>query len=333
MLDVVELATALIDTPSVTGDEGCIARWLEQFCQGAGWSVERQVVASSRWNLFVNWDSHADVVFCTHLDTVPPYFPARREAERLYGRGACDTKGIMAAMLVAGLRLHEGGKIPSFLFVPGEERDSVGAKTAALTSRTAGYIIVGEPTENQLALGHKGALSYTIETQGITAHSAYPELGSSAVHTLLDILADLRAHQWGEDAVLGPSTLNIGHIAGGIAPNVLADSARATVLHRIVDSLARRKQEVLDIVGFRGTLTFHSENDAQRMHAPEGFPTTSVAFGTDIPYLRPMGTPLLVGPGSIHDAHTDHEHVEIAALHEAVDLYIRLHDALTHEGN
>lgn len=333
MTDVVELATALIDTPSVTGDEGCIARWLEQYCRDAGWKVEQQDVAPGRWNLFVNWDTQVDVAFCTHLDTVPPFFSSRREGARLYGRGACDTKGIIAAMLMAGRELDRTGHIPSFLFVPGEERDSIGAKTAALTARKARFIVVGEPTENKLALGHKGALSYTLETKGIPAHSAYPELGSSAIHTLLDILADLRAHDWGDDPVLGPSTMNVGGIGGGIAPNVLADAARATVLQRIVDSLVRRKQEVIDIVGFRGELTFHSENDAQRMHAPAGFATTSVSFGTDIPYIRPMGTPLLVGPGSIHDAHTDHEHVEISALHEAVDLYVRLHNALMHEHN
>ncbi len=331
MMNVVDLAEALIDIPSVTGDEGCIARWLEQYCTDAGWSIERQHIEEGRWNVFVNWSDHADVVFCTHLDTVPPFMAAHRTADRLHGRGACDTKGIIAAMLTAGHRLTLGGRMPSFLFVPGEERDSIGAKSAAMSSRTARYIIVGEPTENKLALGHKGSLSYTIETEGVAAHSAYPDMGTSAIHTLLDIIADLRAHDWGSDEVLGPSTLNVGMIGGGVAPNVFADRARATILHRIVDSLARRKHDVDDIVGFRGRLAFHAENDPQRMYAPEGFPTTSVSFGTDIPYLRPMGTPLLVGPGSIHDAHTDHEHVEYAALHEAVELYVRLFSRLSND--
>jgi acetylornithine deacetylase len=324
----VDLAVGLINIPSVTGSEAAVLDFLEEWLSSMGLDVEREAVETGRWNLYGGWNRHADVVFCTHVDTVPPAIPARIDGDILYGRGACDTKGIIAAMLFAGKQLIADGYTPSYLFVVGEETDSIGAKTAALSDRTAQYIIVGEPTDNMLATGHKGVLSYTLTTHGVAAHSAYPDRGSSAVHVLLDLLEEIRKIDWGNHPVLGDSTVNIGLIQGGVAMNTFAPEAQATVMHRVVDDPGVRREEVLQLVGDRAQVVFHSISDPQILTTVDGFPTKPVAFGTDIPYLRSMGKCVLFGPGSIHDAHTSDEHIAIPSIHEAINSYIRLYHAL-----
>src|ERR1039458_5550332 len=151
----------------------------------------------------------------------------------MWGRGACDTKGIVASMIRAvEALLEDGNRGFGLLFVVGEERNSAGAYKAARTPRGSRYIINGEPTENQLALGSKGALRYEVCATGRMAHSAYPELGDSAIDKLLDVLADIRRIPLPIDALLGPSTLNIGTLSGGRAPNIIADEARADIMIR-----------------------------------------------------------------------------------------------------
>lgn len=327
-MDPVSFTRQLIDIPSVTGSEAEVASFLEKYCTSRGYRCERQVIEENRWNLFVNWEDRVDIVFCTHIDTVPPFFPSSESEREVIGRGACDTKGIIAAMLASGERISERGSVPSYLFVVGEETNSIGAKTAAHTGRSARYIVVGEPTENTLAVGHKGVLSYTLETTGRTAHSAYPDRGSSAIHALLDLLHEIRSCDWGNDPELGPATLNVGLIDGGIAPNVFADRASASVVHRLVSPLEEQKHILHSIIDGRASITINAENDPQRMFVPDGFPTSAVSFGTDIPYLRSMATPLLAGPGSIHDAHTENERLSKAQLFEAIDLYERLYFTL-----
>ena len=327
-MDIPSLAEQLIDVASITGEEAAIALEVEKVCLSLGFHCEREPVAENRWNLYVNWSGMPRVVYCTHFDTVPPFFPSRRSGEHIFGRGACDTRGIMAAMLGAGERLAKQGHAPSFLFVVGEETDSIGAKTAAASGRRAGYIIVGEPTDNLLARGHKGTLSYTLTTHGQAGHSAYPERSESAIHMLIDMLGEIRSSHWGSDDILGKATTNVGLISGGVAPNVTAPTASATIVHRIVDLVQARKQQALELCKGRAELVFFSENEPQFMHCPEGFDATTVSFGTDIPYLRNMGIPLLVGPGSIHDAHTADEKISIRQLHEAVDVYERLYHTL-----
>ncbi len=322
------LAAALIDQPSVTGSEARILEFIEDRLRDLGCTTEREYIGEQRWNLYGNWTSHAAIVFCTHVDTVPPHLPSRVQDGVLFGRGACDTKGIIAAMLFAAERLQSEGVIPAFLFVVGEETDSIGAKTAARSGKSADYIIVGEPTENVLASGHKGALSYTLRIQGSAAHSAYPEHGSSAIHSLLDVLSDLRGHDWGRHDLLGPATLNVGILEGGIAMNTLAPTAMARVMHRIVDDVETRKSQVVELIGGRAEVKFHSVSQPQILTVPEGFIAKPVAFGTDIPYLCHMGRCLLCGPGSIHDAHTSTECITFAAMDEAIELYLRLHRAL-----
>ena len=327
-MDVIHLAERFINIPGNTGYEAAIAENVESVCIDLGFTCAREPVADGRWNLYVNWNDSPRVVLCTHLDTVPPHFPARIDGPYLYGRGACDTRGIMAAMICAGERLAAMGHRPAFLFVVGEETDSIGAKTAAASNHTSSYIVVGEPTMNKLAQGHKGTLSYQISTHGSAGHSAYPQSGSSAVHSLLDLLDTIRNTDWGEDSVLGPATTNIGLITGGIAPNVIAPSATATIVHRIVDSVESRRQRVIDLCGDRADLDFISQTEPQFMFCPEGFETTTVNFGTDIPYLRSMAIPVLIGPGSILDAHTANEKISLEELQEAIDIYQRLYVTL-----
>ena len=314
----------LINIPSVTGDEAQVLQYLESVLTDMGLPVYREAVSEQRWNLYAGWEAESPVVFCTHVDTVPPFFPARTEEGRIHGRGACDTKGIMAAMLEGGQRLLEEGQRPSYLFVVGEETDSIGAKTAAATGRRAHAIIVGEPTDNALATGHKGVLSYTLKTSGRAAHSAYPDRGSSAIHALLDLIADIRSTDWGRSDVLGEATLNVGLISGGIAMNTFAPDAEARLMHRIVDSAKQRREQLLQLVGDRAEVSFHSVSEPQLLRTVEHFETKAVNFGSDIPYLHSMGDCLLLGPGSVHDAHTPDESIALREVEEAVELYIRL---------
>ncbi len=323
------LTRKLIDIPSVTGEEAGVAVAIEELCTRFGWEFQREYVGEQRWNLYINWRAHAKVVYCSHLDTVPPHSFSSADAEFIHGRGACDTKGIIAAMLCAGEKLSHMGSKPSFLFVVGEETGSEGAKCAACSGRTAEFIIVGEPTENMLALGHKGALSYTLRTRGISAHSSLPEKGRSAIEMLLPILADVRDVDWPGHPVLGATTTSITCIGGGSAINVIPDTAWAKVFHRITCPLDEARALVTRAVGARAELEFHSTTNPQELVVVDGFPTTVVSFGTDVPYLRSMGRPLLFGPGSIEDAHTATEKISIRQLHDAVERYVELHAILT----
>jgi acetylornithine deacetylase len=330
-MNPIELTARLVDVPSVTGTESEVAELLEKICIAARWSVERQRIDENRWNIFVNWKSRVSAAFCTHIDTVPPHFGARIDATHIHGRGACDTKGIIASMLAAGERLDREGLTPSFLFVVGEETDSIGAKSAATSGRSAKYLIVGEPTENLIARAHKGVLSYRLRTVGKSCHSGYPELGLSALHSLLPVLNDILNADWGHNEEIGSASTNIGKMSGGTAPNVLAEEAEAFVLHRIVDSLENRKDQAIRIINGRCEVEIKAENEPQRMYVPGGYDSRPVSFGTDIPYLRAIGTPLLVGPGSIHDAHTMEERIEIRQIFEAIELYSVLYRKLLKE--
>ncbi|MBN1448827.1 MAG: M20/M25/M40 family metallo-hydrolase [Bacteroidetes bacterium] len=323
-----DIARHLIDIPSVTGEETAVLHAIEDILTEMGIPVIRQPVAENRWNIIAGWYGDNAIVFSTHVDTVPPWYASHIDGEMIYGRGACDTKGIIAAMLTAGIDLLARGIQPAYLFVVGEETDSVGAKTAAASGLRASALIVGEPTDNHLASGHKGVISYTLRTTGIASHSAYPDRGHSAIHQMLDLLADVRSAEWGRNDILGESTLNIGMFSGGVALNTFAPSAEAAVMHRIVDDSAARKIQVEHIIGDRADITFHTISEAQFLETLPGFPVKSVNFGTDIPHLRPIGRCFLVGPGSVHDAHTDHEKISSRDMDDATALYVRLHTAL-----
>jgi acetylornithine deacetylase len=332
-MHVFELTRALIDIPSVTPEEEHVGQFLYEYLSLTAAThngdVEKIEVAPGRWNVFAAFGNPV-VTLSTHMDTVPPFVPSRVDDEFIWGRGACDTKGIIAAMITAaeGL-LEEGVRDFGLLFVVGEERNSAGALHAAHDPRGSKYIINGEPTENHLALGSKGALRYELVAHGKMAHSAYPQLGDSAIEKLLDALDAIRKVKLPVDDVLGASTLNIGTIHGGRAPNVIPDEARAEIFVRLVNDSASTKQALAEAVSpwsDRGVeLNFVLEIPAIRLTAIEGLPTTVVAYTTDIPALGgAWGEPLLFGPGTIHVAHTLDERVPKKQLLEAVEIYQKM---------
>ena len=287
--------------------------------------VERFEVEPERFNVLACWGDPV-VTLSTHLDTVPPHIPAREDHEFIWGRGACDTKGIIASMIQAVDRLlAEGLRNIALLFVVGEERNSAGAYFAARHPLGSRYLINGEPTENKLALGSKGALRYEIVAHGRMAHSAYPELGSSAIDKLLDALDRIRRLQLPVNAVLGPSTLNIGTLSGGRAPNVVPDLAQAEIMIRLVEDAEPTRKMILEAVGQSAEATEVLCIPAIRLGKLDGFETTVVSFTTDIPaFGGAWGQPFLIGPGSIHVAHTLEERVEKRQLLEAIDIYKRM---------
>jgi len=269
------------------------------------------------------------VVLSTHMDTVPPYFGAREDDEFIHGRGTCDAKGIIAAQIAAADRLRAAGVKVGLLFVVGEERDSAGAKVANRFPKGSKFLINGEPTENCLALATKGALRVELRCSGRMAHSAYPELGESAIDKLLEALNDVRALPLPIEPEIGPSTLNIGLIEGGRAPNVIADKAEAHLLFRTVGPSQEIKDLVLKTVGDRAKVTFSLDMTYVRMRKVGNLPTMIAKFATDIPSLTNWGEPFLLGPGSIHVAHTPDEKISKKELLECVELYVELATQLT----
>ena len=329
-MNVFELTRALVDIESITNNEERVAAWLVQYLAPLAARFEGRLetieVEPRRFNVFAHWGERLMVTLSTHLDTVPPFFVSREDEDYIWGRGACDTKGIIAAMTKAAEGMLEDGERDfGLLFVVGEERNSAGAYQAAATPRGSRYLINGEPTENRLALGSKGSLRYEVVASGKMAHSAYPELGDSAIHKLIDVLADMRRMELPVDALLGPSTLNIGTLSGGRAPNVIADEARADIMVRLVGDPGETKAALARAAEGRVELREVIEIPAVRLGSVDGIETTVVAFTTDIPaFGGRWGEPFLIGPGSIHVAHTLEERVPKRQLIEAVEIYRRM---------
>lgn len=335
-MDAFSLTRALIDIDSVTPNERQIGEflfgYLEPLAKRHGGSIEMQEVEPGRSNVWARWGD-PEVVFSTHMDTVPPFIPSSEDDEFIWGRGACDTHGIAAAMIQAVKRLLEGGvRGLGLLLVVGEEVDGAGARHANRTPPGARYLINGEPTENLLALASKGTLGFRIAASGRACHSAYPELGRSASELLLDNLARLRETEWPTDPLLGDTTLNIGTLDAGPAANIIPDFASAKIVIRVVSDLERLKQRALSALD-GVEVEFFSQTPALRLHAIEGFETTVVKYTTDIPKLTNWGRPLLIGPGSIHYAHTVEERIPKAQVLEAIDLYERLARSLKESGD
>lgn len=325
-MDIFSLTRALVDMESITGSEERIGDYLFELLGGLasrfGGQVEKMEVEPRRHNVLACFGQPL-VTLSTHLDTVPPFIPSREDEEFIWGRGACDVKGIIAAMVCAAQRLlEEGVRGFALLFVVGEEKNSAGAFHAARHPRGSRYLINGEPTENRLAVGSKGALRFELHATGRMAHSAYPELGESAIEKLLDALARVRAIPLPRDPVLGACTLNIGQISGGRAPNVIPDHAEAALMFRLVGDPAPLREAVARAVEGLAEAREILCIPALRLGALDGIETTVVAFTTDIPaFGGAWGEPFLIGPGSIHVAHTSEERVPKAQLAEAVTLY------------
>ena len=323
-MELFELTKTLVNTESVTGDEKACGELIADYLAQRKFQVELQPVTPGRPNVFATRGA-PEVVLSTHFDTVPPFFPAREDADYIYGRGACDAKGILASQVVAAERLaNEGVEGFGLLFMVGEETLSDGARAANLSPRGSKYLINGEPTDNKLALGTKGILRVDLRTRGKMAHSAYPHLGESAIDKLLELLSDLRKVPLPRDPLLGPSTVNIGVISGGRAANIVPDEAEAQVLFRTVRGAPEFRSKIEALLRGRCEFEFVRDTPALEMEKLDGFETDVVAFTTDLPNLTRWGRPVLLGPGSITVAHTDHECVRKADLVRAVDLYCRL---------
>jgi acetylornithine deacetylase len=322
-MDVVKLTRQLVDIESITGNEGPVGDFLHAELLRRGFNAEKTPVEGARCNVFavLPGQPRPKVVFSTHMDTVPPFISSSEDASRVYGRGSCDAKGIIATQVEAAERLRQERLHVGLLFVVGEERDSLGAKVANQRPPGCKFLVNGEPTENRVAVASKGALRAEVIAEGRMAHSAYPELGESAIDKLLVALSRLRAMQLPVEDGIGPCTLNIGMIEGGRAPNVVPDKARAQLLYRLVGSSEQLKQGILATVGTLVKVEFVLEIPFVRLPTLDGLPTMVAAFTTDIPALSNWGQPLLVGPGSIHVAHTNGEYVEKQQLRDAVDLY------------
>ncbi len=333
-IDPVELTRRLVDIESTTYNEGRCGIFLAEYLTGLGYEVERQPVtqtdpgvpdAGDRFNIYARLaGTNPTVTLSTHFDTVPPYFPSSEDDTYVYGRGSCDAKGILASQVAAAEKLHRNGTPVGLLYVVGEERDSAGAKVANLDGHRSKFLINGEPTENMLALATKGALRVVLTASGKMAHSAYPELGDSATEKLIAVLHDLLAADLPVDPDIGPSTLNVGLMSGGRAPNVIADAAEAQVLIRTVGDSSEVRRIVDRVVNGRCAITYSLDLAAVRMKRIEGWETMIAKYATDISSLTNWGEPLLLGPGTIHVAHTEAEKVLKSQLHEAVDKYAEL---------
>ena len=323
-VDLVELTRGLVDIDSTTGRESEAGRWLAGYLRELGFHVVEQPVDDHRFNVIATTGAPAVVVLSTHFDCVPPFFPSRLERRRIYGRGSCDAKGILAAQVAAADELRRNGEPRvGLLFVVGEERGSDGARTANLAAAGSRYLVDGEPTESRLGLATRGVLRVRLKASGRAAHSSFPELGDSAIDKLLDALIALRAIEFAADPVLGRTHYTVGLIAGGVAPNVVSSAAEAEVMFRTVgnaDEVRAAMSRLESSVAIEQVL----EVPPVTMATVDGFETAVFPYTTDIPFLNNWGQPLLFGPGSIHVAHTAEEFIAIDELHSAVDGYVRI---------
>ena len=322
-MDAITLTRQLVDIESISGNEAAVGNYLYGELCRVGYQTRRMPVEGDRFNVYATSPEqpNPEVVFSTHMDTVPPFIPSSEDATRIFGRGSCDAKGIIAAQIAAAERLRREGIYVGLLFLVGEERDSLGAKVANNQAQGSKYLINGEPTENRIAVASKGTLRVEVTASGKMAHSAYPELGESAIDKLIPALTRLRAMPLPSDPEIGPCTLNIGLIAGGRAPNVIPDYAHADLLYRLVGSSDDLRRQIADTAGNQVKVEFPLELPFLRLRTVDSLPTMIAAFTTDIPTLTNWGEPLLIGPGSIHVAHTDGEFIEKQQLAEAIDLY------------
>ena len=335
-MDAVTFTRQLVDIESITGNEAAVGNYLYGELCRLGYHTLKMPVEGDRFNLYAvpgaesrKPETPPEITFSTHMDTVPPFIPSSEDETRIYGRGSCDAKGIIAAQVAAGKRLLQQGIHVGLLFLVGEERDSLGAQVAnqyAASSQgpRSKFLVDGEPTENRIALASKGTLRVEVSAKGKMAHSAYPELGESAIDKLIPALVRLRAMDLPSDAQVGPCTLNIGLIEGGRAPNVIPDYAQADLLYRLVGPSDNLRPRILAAAGNQVEVAFPLELPFLRLRAVDGLPTMIAAFTTDIPTLTNWGEALLIGPGSIHVAHTEGEYIEKRQLHEAVELYCRI---------
>jgi acetylornithine deacetylase len=325
-MDLVALTRQLVDIESITGNEGAVGNFLHRELSALGFHATRMAVEGDRFNIVARSPEQPrpDIFFSTHMDTVPPFIPSSEDDARIYGRGACDAKGIIAAQIAAAQQLRSEGIYVGLLFLVGEEKDSQGAQVANGQSPGCKFLINGEPTDNRIAIASKGSLRAEVVARGRMAHSAYPELGESAIDKLVEALTRLRKMKLPESLEVGPCTLNIGMIEGGNAPNVIPDYAKAQLLYRLIGPAEGLRREIEQAVTGLAKVNFTLEIPFMRFRTVDSLPTMIAAFTTDIPALSNWGKPLLIGPGSIHVAHTEGEYLEKKEQHRAVDRYCEI---------
>ena len=324
MTDVVALAAELLAIQSSTGSESEAVEFVSRWLLTRGWSVELQEVTKGRANVWATRKGKG-VTLSTHLETVPPYIAPREDNGRLYGRGACDAKGIAAAMLAAADRLTKAGEDRvDLLFLVGEEQGSDGARAANRLPATSRFLVNGEPTESKLASGAKGSQRVTLRFRGRAAHSAYPELGKSAIAPMLELLPTIGKLDLPADPVLGATTVNIGTIRAGTAGNIIPELAETELMFRLVGDVKPLKKSLEKWVGDKAEIEYGSYIPAQKFATLPGFEVAPVAYTSDIPLLSKWGKPLMFGPGSIHVAHTPDEFISLEELRNAVDAYERI---------
>lgn len=322
--ELVAFARALVDIDSTTGREQEVAGFITQTLRARGWHVDEQPLSDGRFNVIARIDQPS-VVLSTHFDCVPPFFPSRIEGRRLYGRGACDAKGILAAQVAAAERARASGRTDvGMVFVAGEERGSDGAKAANTWPNVSQRLINGEPTDSRLGLATKGVYRARLTATGRAAHSSLPHLGESAIEKMLDALIALRDAEWPRDAVLGETNYSIGLMNGGVAPNVIPASASAELMFRTVCDYREVRDLLEEAVGTCATVADVLVVPPVRLETMPGFETAVFAYTTDVPFLTHWGAPMLFGPGSITVAHTDEEYLDLDELIGAVDAYARL---------
>lgn len=328
MPDPISLTRELAAIPSPTGEEGAVTAYLAGLLAELGHQVVRQPVSPGRENLYA-WREPPAVVFATHLDVVPPHLPVREDAEWIWGRGVCDAKGIAAAMIEAAERLAaEGERRIGLLFLVGEEAGSDGAMAAAALEPKGRFLVNGEPTDNRLVTASKGTLRVDLTAVGRAAHSGYPREGSSAILPLLETISRIRRMPVPFDPALGETTINVGLIRGGVAPNVIPDHAEATLLFRTVGPTDVIRERIPALLDSGVTVRFTAETPAIASPTLEGWESTTVAFASDLPFLAPWGYGVMMGPGSIRVAHTVDERIRKDELMEGVERYVRLARAL-----
>jgi acetylornithine deacetylase len=321
-VNLLELTKKLINIPSVTNSEEEIADFLVAYLKSQQFEVREQEIEGRRRNILALLQPNPRVIFCTHMDTVPPFFESKEDDSFIYGRGACDAKGIMASMIWAGQEIRkEGVKEIGLLFVVGEETDSIGAIKAEALNIGSGFIVVGEPTENKMGLGHKGLVTLRITASGKSAHSAFPDLGESAIEKLIDVLQAVRSLDFGEHPTWGRTFINIGKIEGGIAHNVIPDSASAIISLRSGQASDRIIAKIKGEAGQKVTMEILGQSEPQILFTLPGFEQVVLPYGTDLPYLNHFGKKLLLGPGSALVAHTEKDKVGKQELFDAVEIY------------
>jgi acetylornithine deacetylase len=327
-MDPLRLTRELIDIESITGNEAHVGDYLHDFLGKLGYKTQKMPVEGARHNVFATLDGRPELVFSTHMDTVPPFIPSSEDADNIYGRGSCDAKGIIAAQIAAAELLRKKTSRIGLLFLVGEERDSQGAKEANRHAPGSRFLVNGEPTENKIGRASKGTLRVQLTAHGRMAHSAYPHLGESAIEKLVEALHRLLKMPLPRNPEIGPATLNIGLIEGGRAPNVIPDFARAELLYRVVGETAELRRVIVSAVEGLATANFALEIPYVKLRTVDGIPEMVAAFTTDIPALTNWGEPILLGPGSIHVAHTDGEFISKRELNSAIGLYVSMAEKL-----